>query len=87
MLRMEMNEKKQRMKEASEIFSPVFYLWRILIVMKNMNTGGGGQYRKGTTASCHAEFNNNHQKGLWELTSCKVFVLGCDSIERMGAPK
>lgn len=29
-------------KEASEIFSPVFYLWRIPIVLNNMNMGAGG---------------------------------------------
>lgn len=29
-------------KEASEIFSPVFYLWRIPIVLNNMNMGRGG---------------------------------------------
>lgn len=62
------------MKKASEIFSPVLYIWRILIVLKSMSMGVGRGYqdRKGITASCHAELKNNRQKELWELTSCKV---------------
>lgn len=41
MLRMEINQEENRTKKASEIFSPVFYLRRNLIVTRNMNTRGG----------------------------------------------
>lgn len=35
-------EEKKMKKKASEVFGPVFYLWRILIVLNNMNMGRGG---------------------------------------------
>lgn len=97
---MEKNQEKQGIREGIRYFHPVFYLWRKLIVLKNMNMGlrrvggahceeswGRGQERKETSEGCRAELINNHQKGLWELTSCKGFVLGCGSTGRIGAPK
>lgn len=73
-----MNEEEQE-TNTNEISNLCFASGEFF-VMKTMYARWGGPYRKGTTASCHAEFNNNHQKGLWEFTSYKVFVLVVTSL-------
>lgn len=64
-----MNEEEQE-TNTNEISNLCFASGEFF-VMKTMYARWSGPNRKGTTASCHAEFNNNHQKGLWSLPAAK----------------
>lgn len=83
-VKVKMNQKNKRQRSIRNL-TPCFTSGEFF-VMKSVNLRRHEQYRKRTTASCHAECNNNHQKGPWEFTSCKVFVLHSECTRRIGGP-
>lgn len=83
-VKVKMNHKNKRQRSIRNL--TLCFTSGEFCVMKSMNLRRREQCRKRTTASCHAEYNNNHPKGPWEFTSCKVFVLHGECTRRIGGP-